>query len=106
MAGVCLSSLGPHSGSSQEAPVIVWSPPDVDRSLLASASVVSGASGSGGGRSGDTSSVQRSSQTTSLSSIPSGGVKAVSSCFFFFFFFYINGNTERAKCALSRVCIP
>ena len=105
VAGVCLSSLGPHSGSSQEAPVIVWSPPDVDRSLLASAYVVSGASGSGGGRSGDTSSVQRSSQTTSLSSIPSGGVKAVSSCFFFFFFF-MNGNTERAKCALSRVCIP
>ena len=80
MAGVCVSSLGPHSGSSQEALVIVWSPPDVDRSLLASASVVSGASGSGCGRSGDTSSVQRSSQTTPLSSIPSGGVKAVSSC--------------------------
>ena len=80
VAGVCLSSLGPHSGSSQEAPVIVWSPPDVDRSLLASASVVSGASGSGCGRSGDTSSVQGSSQTTPLSSIPSGGVKAVSSC--------------------------
>ena len=43
VAGVCLSSLGPHSGSSQEAPVIVWSPPDIDRSLLASAFVVSGA---------------------------------------------------------------
>ena len=25
---------------------------------------------------------------------------------FFFFFFYMNGNTERAQCALSRVCIP
>ena len=25
--------------------------------------------------------------------------------FFFFFFFYMNGNTERAQCALSRVCI-
>ena len=62
------------------AVLIVWSPPDVDRSLLVSASVVSGASGSGCGRSGDTSSVQRSSQTTSLPSIPSGGVKAVSSC--------------------------
>ena len=24
----------------------------------------------------------------------------------FFFFFFINGNTERAQCALSRVCIP
>ena len=23
-----------------------------------------------------------------------------------FFFFFMNGNTERAKCALSRVCIP
>ena len=26
--------------------------------------------------------------------------------FFFFFFFLMNGNTERAYCALSRVCIP
>ena len=26
--------------------------------------------------------------------------------FFFFFFFYMNGNTERAQCALSQVCIP
>ena len=25
---------------------------------------------------------------------------------FFFFFFLMNGNTERAQCALSRVCIP
>ena len=25
---------------------------------------------------------------------------------FFFFFFFMNGNTEQAKCALSRVCIP
>ena len=80
VAGVCLSSLDPHSCGSQEAPVIVWSPPDVDRSLLASASVIPGASGSGCGRSGDTSSVQRSSQTTPLPSIPSGGVKAVASC--------------------------
>ena len=24
----------------------------------------------------------------------------------FFFFFFMNGNTERAQCALSRVCIP
>ena len=80
VAGVCLSSLVTHSCGSQEAPVIVWSPPDVDRSLLASASVVPGASGSGGGRSGDTSSLQRSSQTTPLPSIPSGGVKAVASC--------------------------
>ena len=80
VAGVCLSSLDPHSCGSQEAPVIVGSPPDVDRSLLASASVVPGASGSGCGRSGDTSSVQRSSQTTPLPSIPSGGVKAVTSC--------------------------
>ena len=23
-----------------------------------------------------------------------------------FFFFFMNGNTERAQCALSRVCIP
>ena len=26
--------------------------------------------------------------------------------FFFFFFFFMNWNTERAQCALSRVCIP
>ena len=26
--------------------------------------------------------------------------------FFFFFFFFMNGNTEQAQCALSRVCIP
>ena len=71
---------GPSFLQFLEAPVIVWSPPDVDRSLLASASVVSGASGSGCGWSGDTSSVQRSSQTTPLPSIPSGGVKAVASC--------------------------
>ena len=25
---------------------------------------------------------------------------------FFFFFFFMNGNTKRAQCALSRVCIP
>ena len=87
VAGVCFSSLVTHSCGSQEAPVIVWSPPDVgwsppdvDRSLLASASVVPGASGSGCGRSSDTSSLQRSSQTTPLPSIPSGGVKAVASC--------------------------
>ena len=80
VTGICLSSLVTHSCGSQEAPVIVWSPPDVDRSLLASASVVPGVSGSGCGRSGDTSSLQRSSQTTPLPSIPSGGVKAVASC--------------------------
>ena len=26
--------------------------------------------------------------------------------FFFVFFFFMNGNTERAQCALSQVCIP
>ena len=25
---------------------------------------------------------------------------------FFFFFFFMNGNTERAQCALSLVCSP
>ena len=25
---------------------------------------------------------------------------------FLFFFVFMNGNTERAKCALSQVCIP
>ena len=29
----------------------------------------------------------------------------IDSVFFFFFFFFMNGNTERAQCALSRVCI-
>ena len=33
------------------------------------------------------------------------GVKDACSTFFFFFFF-MNGNTERAQCALSLVCIP
>ena len=80
VAGVCLSSLVTHSSSTQEAPVIVWSPSDVDSSLLASASLVPGASGSGSGRTGDASSLLRSSQTTPLPSIPSGGVKAVASC--------------------------
>ena len=33
-------------------------------------------------------------------------VRAKGSVFFFFFFFFMYGNTERAQCALSRVCIP
>ena len=32
--------------------------------------------------------------------------RAVQVFFFFFFFFFMNGNTERAECAVSRVCIP
>ena len=34
------------------------------------------------------------------------GFNGVMIFFFFFFFFFMNGNTERAQCALSQVCIP
>ena len=30
----------------------------------------------------------------------------LSSFYSFFFLFFMNGNTERAQCALSLVCIP
>ena len=43
------SSLVSHSCSVEEAPVVLWSPPDLHCSVLASESLVSGASGSGGG---------------------------------------------------------
>ena len=32
--------------------------------------------------------------------------KSSEASIFFFFFFFMNGNTERAQCALSQVCIP
>ena len=80
VAGVCLSSLVSHSSCSEEAPVVLWSPPDHHRSVLASETLVSEASGSGGGRSDSSSIVSRSSKTTSLPSSSSGGVRAVSSC--------------------------
>ena len=35
-------------------------------------------------------------------SVGSGGAEVG----IFFFFFFMKGNTERAQCALSRVCIP
>ena len=81
VAGVCLSTLVPHSSSSQEAPVVVWSPPDHHSSLLASeAMMVSRSSGSDCGRSGSSSSVSRSASSAPLSSTLSGGVRAGSSC--------------------------
>ena len=80
VAGVCLSSLVSNSSCAEEAPVVLWSPPDHNRSLLASETLVSGASGSGGGRSGSSSVVSRSFKTTALPSSSSWGVRAVSSC--------------------------
>ena len=35
VAGVCLSSLVSHTGSTEEAPIVIWSPPDHHSSLLA-----------------------------------------------------------------------
>ena len=80
VAGVCLSSLVSHSCGTEEAPVTLWSLPDHHRSVLASETVVSGASGSSGGRSSPSSFVSRPSATAALLSSSSGGVRAVSSC--------------------------
>ena len=80
VAGVCLSSLVTHSGSFEEAPVVLWGPADHLSSVLASEAVVSGSSRSGGRRSGRSSTVQRPSASASLPSVPSGSVQAVSSC--------------------------
>ena len=77
---LCLSSLVAHSGGSQEAPVVLWSPPNTHSSVLASAAVVSGASGSGGGQSSGAASVPGSSASAPLSLTSSGGVRAVPSC--------------------------
>ena len=74
VAGVCLSSLVPHSGSSEEAPVVLWGPADHHSVILAPEAVVSGSARSGGRRSG------RSSASVTLPSVPSGGVQAVASC--------------------------
>ena len=79
VAGVCLSSLISNSSCTKEAPVIIWSPPDHHSSLLASETLVPGASGSGSGRSCSSSAILRPSETASLPS-SSGSVSAVSSC--------------------------
>ena len=80
VAGVCLSSLVTHSGSHQEAPIVIWSPPDHHSSLLASEAMVPGPSGLGSGRSGGAAAVARSSATTTLPSSSSGSARAVASC--------------------------
>ena len=80
VAGICLSTLVTHSGSSQEVLLVVWSPSYHHSSVLASEAVVSRSSGSGGGRSSGSSSVSRSASSAPLSSTPSGGVRAGSSC--------------------------
>ena len=77
---LCLSTLVTHSSGSQEAPVVVWSPPYHRSSVLASEAVVSRSSGSGCGLSDSSSSVSRSASSAPLSSTPSGGVRAGSSC--------------------------
>ena len=80
VAGVCLSSLVPHSSSSEEAPVVLWGPADHHSAILAPEAVVSGSARSGGRRSGRSSTVQGSSASATLPSIPSGSVQAVASC--------------------------
>ena len=80
VAGVCLSSLVPHSSGSEEALVVLWGPADHHSSVLATEAVVSGSSRSGGRRSGRSSAVQRSSASSPLPSVSSGGVQAVPSC--------------------------
>ena len=74
VAGVCLSTLVTHSGGSQEAQLVVWSPSYHHSSVLTSEAMVSGSFVSGGGRSGGSSSVSQSA-----SSAPRG-VRAGSSC--------------------------
>ena len=80
MAGVCLSSLVPHSSSSEEAPVVLWGPADHHSSILALEALVSGSAISGGRRSGRSSAVQGSSASATLPSVPSGSIQAVASC--------------------------
>ena len=80
VAGICLSTLVTHSSGSQEALVVVWSPPYHRSSVLASEAVVSRSSGSGCGLSDSSLSVSRSASSAPLSSTPSGGVRAGSSC--------------------------
>ena len=80
VAGVCFSALVSHSSGAQEAPVVIWSPPDHHSSLLASTALVPGPSGSGFGWSGGSASIVRSSSTAALSSSSSGSVRAVASC--------------------------
>ena len=80
VAGVCLSSWVSHSGSPQEAPVVIWSPPDYHSSILATETVVPGSSGFGGGRSGGFATVARPSTTAALPLSSSGSVRAVASC--------------------------
>ena len=80
VAGVCLSTLVTHSGSSEEAPVVLWGPADHHSSLLASEALVPTSSGSGCGRSSGSASVQRPPSPAPLPSLPSGGVQTVASC--------------------------
>ena len=80
VAGVCFSSLVPHSSGSEEAPVVLWGPADHHSSVLAPEAVVSGSSRSGGRWSSRSSAVQGSSASTPLPSVSSGGVQAIPSC--------------------------
>ena len=80
VAGVCLSSLVSHSGSVEEAPVVLWGVTDHRSPLLAAEAVVSGSSGSGGRHPGRSSTIQKPSASAPLPPVPSGSVQAVSSC--------------------------
>ena len=80
VAGVGLSSLVFHSCGIEEAPVVLWSPSDHHCSVLASETVVSGASGSSGGRFDPSSYVSRPPETAALPLSSSWSVRAASSC--------------------------
>ena len=80
VAGVCLSSLASHSCTIEVAPVVLRSSPDHHCSVLASETLVSGASESSGGRPNPSSFVSRPPETVALPLSSSGDVRAVSSC--------------------------
>ena len=80
LSGVCLSTLVPDTPGSEETPVILWSFDDPHCSVLASAALVPGTSGSSSGRSSSASFVSRSAQTASFLSPSSRNTQAVSSC--------------------------
>ena len=79
-SSVCFSSMGPHSSGPSEAPGLLRGPDDTGGSVLVSASLVPGPSGSGSGSSGVPSTQSRSSQTASFPLSSSWAPQAVTSC--------------------------
>ena len=70
----------PDTPGSKKSPVILWSSDDPHCSVLASAVLVSGTSGSSSGWSSSASFVSRSAQTASFPSPSSRNIQAVPSC--------------------------